>query len=159
MNSHRLDIAALEYISVSKPEWNIVLVGPEDEKFRNSNLHAMDNVHFLGSKKENHLPAYLSGFDVAINPQSVNELTAVNYPRKIDEYLAMGKPVVATLTDTMGYFKDYVSLVKSYEDWVNAIQKELETDSTEKQESRRMFASDHTWENNVKRIFEYLEAA
>ena len=52
LKSSRLDIEVLEHIAISKPEWNIVLVGPEDEVFAKSNLHSISNVHFLGSKKE-----------------------------------------------------------------------------------------------------------
>jgi hypothetical protein len=37
--------------------------------------------------------------------QLSNNLTIGNYPRKIDEYLAMGKPIVATSTKTMQMFK------------------------------------------------------
>ena len=58
----------------------------------------MDNVHFLGAKKTDELASYMEHFDVCINPQVVNDLTIGNYPRKIDEYLAMGKAVVATDT-------------------------------------------------------------
>ncbi len=50
LKSSRLSIEVLEHIAVSKPEWNVVLVGPEDEVFKASNLHNINNVHFLGSK-------------------------------------------------------------------------------------------------------------
>lgn len=43
----------------------------------------------------------MSHFDVCMNPQLVNEITIGNYPRKVDEYLALGKPVIATKTLTM----------------------------------------------------------
>ena len=47
------------------------------------------------------MPAYLQHFDVCINPQEVNDITLGNFPLKILEYLAMGKPVVATATHLM----------------------------------------------------------
>ena len=53
------------------------------------------------SKKMEELPSYLYAFDVAINPQKLNEVTIGNYPRKIDEYLAMGKPIVSARS--LGY--------------------------------------------------------
>ena len=74
--------------------YSIVLVGPEDEDFMKSKLHQIENIFFLGSKSEVELSSYINGFDVAINPQLVNMMTIGNYPRKIDEYLAMGKPIV-----------------------------------------------------------------
>ena len=122
----RLDISVLEHIATTKKDWNIVLVGPEDEEFRKSNLHNLANVHFLGPKNENELPSYLKAFDVAINPQILNEVTVGNYPRKIDEYLAMGKPTVATRTEAMEYFSDFVSLAEDKDEWVEAIDSRAE---------------------------------
>ncbi|MGB0178208.1 MAG: glycosyltransferase, partial [Owenweeksia sp.] len=88
----RLDIKLLENIAQQRPDWQMVLIGPEDEYFKESALHSMKNVHFLGSKPMDTLALYLKGFDVALNPQKFNEVTIGNYPRKIDEYLAMGCP-------------------------------------------------------------------
>ncbi|HOI32780.1 MAG TPA: glycosyltransferase family 1 protein, partial [Bacteroidales bacterium] len=81
--SLRLDIEVLEYMAEKRPDWSIVLVGPEDEAFKASKLHQMANVHFLGSKPMEALPSYLNYFDVALNPQKLNEVTIGNYPRKI----------------------------------------------------------------------------
>ena len=85
LTSLRLDIALLEHMARQRKNWSIVLVGPEDEDFKKSNLHNIPNVHFLGSKKGEELPSYVKGFDVAMNPQLVNDATIGNYPRKIDE--------------------------------------------------------------------------
>ena len=156
LKSSRLDIAVIEHIALSNPKWNVVLVGPEDEAFANSNLHNIKNVHFLGSKKEIELPKYLNAFNVALNPQALNELTIGNYPRKIDEYLAMGKPVVATLTKTMEVFADYTYLAKNKEEYVELITKALEEDSEELAKSRITFARTHTWENNVNAIYQAI---
>ena len=55
--------------------------------------------------------------DVCINPQKVNPITDGNYPLKIDEYLAMGKPVVATRTHTMeDVFASHTHLASSIEE-------------------------------------------
>lgn len=154
----RLDIGIIRYIALNKPDWNIVLVGPEDDGFLKSDLHDIKNICFLGSKKESELPAYLSAFTVAINPQLMNELTIGNYPRKIDEYLAMGKPVVATKTLAMEYFQNYVSLADDYESWINAIEYEMLHNSETKENERIKFAMNHTWENNVIEIYRSIES-
>jgi len=156
LKSARLSIEVLEHIATSKPEWNVVLVGPEDEDFEKSNLHNIKNVHFLGSKNEKELPKYLDAFDVALNPQAINELTIGNYPRKIDEYLAMGKPVVATLTETMKAFADYTYLAKNKEEYIELIEKALKEDSEELSKSRITYARTHTWENNVAAIYKAI---
>ena len=122
LTSLRLDITLLEYLANEKPQWNIVLIGPEDKTFEASALHGIPNVHFLGNKKPESLPGYIKAFNVAINPQLVNETTIGNYPRKIDEYLAMGKPIVATKTPFMDYFKSHTYLCSNKKEFVDLIE-------------------------------------
>ena len=83
LTSMRLDIPLLEYMAKSRPEWHIILVGPEDDDFKASQLHYIDNVFFLGSKDASELPSYVKGFDVAMNPQVVNDWTIGNYQEKL----------------------------------------------------------------------------
>jgi len=139
----RLDIDLLVHIAKQKPEWSVVLVGPEDEIFKNCALHQMPNVYFLGSKDSKELPSYIKGFDICTNPQIVNDITIGNYPRKIDEYLAMGKPVVATDTKAMEMFNQHVYLGKTKEDYVKLIELALEEHSNSKSNQRISFAKSH----------------
>lgn len=153
----RLDIEVLVHIAKSRPDWSLVLVGPEDEDFKASELHKLENVYFLGRKDPKMLPGYIKGFDVAINPQIINPITDVNYPLKIDEYLAMGKATVATRTTFMDYFKNYTYLPYNKEEFVTEIEKAFKEDSADKQKARIEYASTHTWENFVKKIYEHIE--
>jgi glycosyltransferase involved in cell wall biosynthesis len=152
LQSIRLDMQIIEHIALERPEWNIVLVGPEDNEFKLSTLHQLSNVFFLGSKDPATLPAYIHVFDICINPQIVNQVTIGNYPRKIDEYLAVGKPVVATKTEAMSIFKDYCYLAENSEEYVSMIDDALKKDSVELKINRRNFAATHTWENCVLEI-------
>ncbi len=156
LQSIRLDIELLAHIANTRPEWQVVLVGPEDDAFKASKLHAIANVHFLGPKDPSTLPAYINSFDVCLNPQIVNEVTIGNYPRKIDEYLAMGKPVVATNTEAMSIFAEHTYLAATKEDYIALIEKALAENSTALQQERKTFAASHTWENNIKEIYKAI---
>ena len=149
----RLDIELLEHMANERKDWSIVLVGPEDEDFKNSDLHNLSNVYFLGRKNESELPNYVKGFDVAMNPQLSNNLTIGNYPRKIDEYLAMGKPIIATQTKAMQMFKECVYLGASKEEYITLTQKALDENTPELEKKRINFAKSHTWTNNVSAIY------
>ncbi len=157
LSSRRLDIQLIAHIAKQRPQWSVVLVGPEDEVFKSSELHHIQNVHFLGSRHSSLLPSYIKGFDICINPQIVNDATIGNYPRKIDEYLAMGKPTVATATKAMEYFGDFTYLGHSQQDYIDLIEKALAENNAEKQQQRRRFALSHTWENNVLEIYKAIE--
>lgn len=156
LQSIRLDMELLKHIAKTKPEWSIVLVGPEDEQFKVSSLHQIENIHFLGSKDPSTLPSFINSFDVCLNPQLINQVTIGNYPRKIDEYLAMGKPTVATRTEAMSVFEDHTYLGATKEDYVKLIEKALSEDNEEKHQQRIQFATTHTWENNVKEIYKAI---
>jgi teichuronic acid biosynthesis glycosyltransferase TuaH len=162
LNSERLDLKIIEHIARAYPQYTVVLVGPEDEVFSTSGLHDLNNVVFLGQKAVSELPGYINAFDICINPQLVNEITIGNYPRKIDEYLALGKPVIATHTKTMEAFNEYVYLAENKEDYVNFIAKALTENSAAKIDNRKEFAFTHTWENSVlamkKQIAAVLQA-
>lgn len=159
LDSERLDLGILETIALSNPAWSVVLVGPEDETFINSRLHGIPNIHFLGRRPLAQLPAYIKAFDVCINPQLNNTITRGNYPLKIDEYLAMGKPVVATRTGAMKLFGDHTCLADKPEEYPSLLQKALAEDSPENQRKRIAFARTHTWENSVNDLYTAIRKA
>jgi len=159
LTSTRLDVSLLEQIAIQKPEWQFVLVGPEDDAFKASILQKLANVHFMGIQPVEDLPSWIKGFDVCLNPQLINSNTIGNYPRKVDEYLAMGKPVVATKTPAMNYFRSYVYLCDGVQNYIENISKALDNNSTELKLSRKNFASKHSWAANVKTIFSVLHQA
>ncbi len=154
LTSSRLDIDLLIKIAENRPSWNLVLVGPEDEGFRQSKLHQLKNVYFLGGKPEAALPAYVHAFDVCLNPQIVNQMTIGNYPRKVDEYLAAGKPVIATTTEAMQEFADCTYLCNNAEEYITAIEDALRTkDDTSAAAKRIKVAQAHTWEASVGKLY------
>lgn len=151
--SLRLDIEMLLFVAQSRPEWNFVLVGPEDEDFIHSELHQLKNVYFMGLKEVSELPEYINAMDVCINPQLINETTIGNYPRKIDEYLALGKPVVATKTPAMEMFAAHTYLAENRGTFLQQITIALQENSLQKQQERREFAFSHSWENCVQKLY------
>lgn len=157
LSSQRLNIDLLIEVASKMNDCSFVFVGKEDTAFQNSKLHELKNVFFLGLKSENVLPDYLAYFDVAINPQILNEMTQGNYPRKIDEYLAMGKPVVATDTITMKMFEGYVYLAKNADDYIRFINRAIKENNASMAEQRIVFAHSHTWENSVNKIYQVIE--
>lgn len=89
-----VDLDLVAHLARSRPEWTLVLIGKADTDV--SALEALPNVRLLGRKRYEDLPAYCKGFDVAILPFRINELTLAANPLKLREYLAAGLPVVAT---------------------------------------------------------------
>ncbi len=91
----RFDTELLDRVAEMRPDWSLVMVGPV-VKIAPEDLPKRPNIHYLGGKKYEQLPAYLSGWDVALMPFAMNESTQFISPTKTPEYLAGGKPVVST---------------------------------------------------------------
>ena len=153
LSSIRLDIDLLCYAADKLPHVGFVFVGTEDENFIKSKLHEKPNVHFLGSRSVADLPMYLSHFDVCINPQLINQVTIGNYPRKVDEYLAMGKPVVAARTEAMEVFENYTYLASDKKEFVLQLLKSFVEFDSKTAQNRIEFANTHTWQNSVNEIY------
>jgi glycosyltransferase involved in cell wall biosynthesis len=77
---------------------SVVLIGKitVDAEKKIKILDGIPNIHFLGRKPYAELPNYCKGFDVALNPFEISELTLAANPLKVREYLAAGLQVVST---------------------------------------------------------------
>jgi UDP-galactopyranose mutase len=102
----RMDLGLVAALADAHPEWSIVIVGPM-VKIDPADLPRRANIHYLGGKKYDELPAYLGGWDVALMPFAINESTRFISPTKTPEYLAGGRPVVSTpITDVVRHYGD-----------------------------------------------------
>lgn len=153
ITSVRLDPDLLYEVAIKRPGYSFVMTGGEDEVFRNHRLHQLSNVYFTGSIPKQDVARYMASFQVCLNPQKINDITQGNYPRKVDEYLAMGKPVVATRTMTMEMFRSHVYLCTGSAEFVESIDKALADSNVERIRDRIAFASTHSWKNNVEKIY------
>lgn len=97
----RFDAKLMEAVARQRPDWQWVILGPV-VKIDPASLPALPNIHYLGGKGYDELPAYLGGWDVATMPFARNEATRFISPTKTPEYLAGGCPVVSTsITDVV----------------------------------------------------------
>lgn len=91
----RMDLDLIATLADAHPDWSIVMVGPV-VKISLDDLPRRSNIHYLGGKAYDALPAYLRGWDVALMPFALNAATRFISPTKTPEYLAAGCPVVST---------------------------------------------------------------
>lgn len=150
----RLDSDLIIKICKSFKNCEIVFVGTYEaldlEKF---GLNTIENLHFIGPKKMEELPAFLKYAQVGIIPNKLNELTAGIYPLKVNEYLAAGLPCVSTsFSEDMQEFAPYVYLVNTNEEFVEKIQLALREDPMQKLNERVQFASKNSWQNRIVQL-------
>ena len=124
----RFDIDLLDQVAKAKPDWHFVILGPV-VKIDPATLPRYENVHYLGGKKYEELPAYIAGWDIATIPFAMNESTKFISPTKTPEYLAAGKPVISTpIKDVVSPYGDHklVHIVSNADQFIRAGEKELE---------------------------------
>jgi len=124
----RIDLELVEGVAKTRPDWQLVLVGPLG-KLDLAQLPRRPNIHYLGMKTYEELPAYLSGWDVAIMPFAHNDATAGMSPMKTPEYLAAGRQVVSTaLPDVVSPFgeKGLVRIADTLPQFVHAVDAALD---------------------------------
>jgi glycosyltransferase involved in cell wall biosynthesis len=89
-----VDFALIAHVARARPAWSIALIGQVLGDV--SAVSGLANVHLLGQKRHDELPAYCKGFDAGMIPYRIDErMTFVN-PLKLREYLSAGVPVVST---------------------------------------------------------------
>ncbi len=124
----RMDIELVRGVSLARPDWHFVLIGPV-VKIAPDSLPRHPNLHYLGQKRYDDLPAYLAGWDVALLPFARNEATRFISPTKTPEYLAAGRPVVSTsIRDVVRPYGEMklVHIADTVEEFVSSIEKALQ---------------------------------
>jgi hypothetical protein len=127
----RFDIELVRGLATQRPDWQIILIGPV-VKIDPQTLPRHHNIHYLGPKHYNELPAYLSGWDVALMPFAINESTRFISPTKTPEYLAGGCAVVSTpIRDVINDYGDsgLVTIAATPEAFITAIEAALQSGS------------------------------
>ena len=89
-----VDVDLMAEVAKHFSKGSLVVIGKATTDI--SVLESLPNVHLLGRRPYEELPAYSKGFDVALMPFRVNELTLNANPLKVREYLAAGLPVVSS---------------------------------------------------------------
>lgn len=91
----RMDVPLVAEVARRRPDWQIVMLGPVT-KIDAHALPTCSNLHWLGMKTYDELPAYIGGWDAGLMPFAINEATRYISPTKTPEFLAAGTPVVST---------------------------------------------------------------
>lgn len=159
---HRIvDLDLLVTMARSRPQWSWVFVGPIQTTL--GELTNLPNVHLLGVRPHHELSRYIRGFDVCIVPYLNNSSTATVVPAKINEYLAVGKPVVSTDLPTVGDFNEQHEVLITTpgrpESFLQAIERALHLPGDAQTiKRRREVAALGSWQSRLEAMNELIAA-
>jgi glycosyltransferase involved in cell wall biosynthesis len=156
----KVDFALLEAVATSRPEWTVLLVGParEDTRAALGGIARKENVRWLGRIAYEDLPRYVAAFDVATIPYLRNPYTRSCFPLKTFEYLAAGKPVVASGLPELAGMDPHVVVADDADAFVAAVEDALLHRSDAEAAARQEIAAGNTWETRTRRLLELVGA-
>lgn len=138
------------------PDASFVLIG--DDVSSLPVFRSLPNVHVLGPRPYDRLPAYVAALDVCLIPFRGTELVRSTHPIKVYEYLGAGKPVVATPMEEIAQLQE-VDIAHG-EHFLDAIGRYLQDPGgTEDQERRRRSVMANTWDARFDEVNDLLAAA
>lgn len=159
MIQRRLDIGLLAGVATRLPQVTFALIGgvtPDTEE----GLRALPrNVRLLGPRRHDALPAMVAAFDACMVPHTRDALTGSMDPLKMYEYLAAGRPVVATVTSPNPRVGECVRLATTPEAFATALLEEIAGDDAGRREARRRAVAGETWPARTDRVLAVLEGA
>lgn len=150
----KLDLPLLVELARARPRWSFALVGPVgpgDPRADVSMLSAEPNIHLLGPRSYNELPAVLRGADAGLIPYARNELTGSIFPMKVYEYLAAGLPVVATPLPALSEVAE-VAKAADAQGMARLLEEALAEDTPERRAERSRVAAGHSWDRRLEEI-------
>jgi glycosyltransferase involved in cell wall biosynthesis len=156
----RVDVDLLVDCAAALPEATFALVGPvRRHRVRIGRLASLPNLHLFPPCPHDDVPAVVAGFDVSLIPYVVDEYTRALSPIKLYEYLAMGKPVVATRSPYVEREADNVRIASNTGEFTRAVSEAiLHPPTAGRRASWRAAAAKHSWSAQVDEIESHLSA-
>ena len=145
----RLDQDLVCTIADRLPELAFAFVGRIKDGVPVDEVQKRSNCRFFGYQEFDSLPAFIKRMDLCIVPYVSSELTESCNPLKVYEYLAAGKPVVATRLSGLADVANQICFAASAEEFAALIEQGLREDSEQKSAARREFAEANSWEKRV----------
>jgi len=158
---HRhVDVDLVEQIA-RDIDGTLLLVGPV--QIDASRLERLPNVVFKGLQPHSCVPGFVKGFDVGIIPYAQTDYTRTVFPTKMNEYLAMGIPVVSTDLPEIRAFAEahegVVDVAPSREAFVEAVRTAAGSRSPADATRRIAAARQHSWSGRIAEMSTLVDAA
>lgn len=155
LHGERLNIELVRQIASIQGVGSLVMIGPNHLSSAEIERLRLPNIFLLGPVPYERLPIYMSSFDVCIVPHLVTPFTESLNPIKLWEYLATGKPIIATPVAGFRDFPQFVYLAADVSEFARALPMALQENRAHS-ERRRTEAARHSWDVRVATIEEIV---
>jgi UDP-galactopyranose mutase len=156
----RMDLELLAEAADLRPDLQFIMVGPV-VKIGEDTLPQRANIHYLGQRRYEDLPALMARWDVGMMPFALNESTRFISPTKTPEYLAAGLPVVSTpITDVVRPYGQLglVHIASTADQFVEAIDAAMNEDPERRRSRVREFLRTSSWDTTFEAMLALITA-
>jgi len=156
-----LDYPLLRAAARAFPEGSLTLVGPIQDADAVDALRREPNVRVIGPVAQDSVPDYIASFDVCLAPFRAGAVRKSVNPLKVYEYLAIGRPVVATPLEALldDPIAEQIRFAEGPDAFVHAIREALTMETPAAQASRREAVRPFAWESLSAQVASLLDEA
>ena len=153
----RLDLGVLRHLAESHPEWRIRLIGQLGDIFDPRSVGDVPNISVEPAIPHEQIGEVIAGFSAGIMPYGT-EWPGYRYtvPVKNLEFMAAGKPAVASPSPALAPFAGLVYFATKPEEFQAELERALAEDTPELQARRRKTAEENTWERRLAEIVQIV---
>jgi glycosyltransferase involved in cell wall biosynthesis len=156
IDDYVVDLDLFERVARGLPDAALVIVG--DATCSMERFESLPNVHWLGFRPYEEIPAYGAAFDVALMPWLRNDWIRYSNPIKLKEYLALGLPVVSTDFPEVRHYADVVAIADDEDSFVELVRAALDGRGVGTEASRRARVDGATWDRRAGELIGLGEA-
>ena len=154
ITAYKVDFDLLCAVAERAPEWTFALIGPVgrgDPSTDLAKLQTHPNIRLRGEIAYTELPSVVKAFDVCLIPFNQNASTRGTFPMKFFEYLAAGKPVIATDLPALAEFQNYFYTVRDTDEFIAALRATQHEDAR-RADARALLAQNYSWDARMREI-------
>lgn len=152
-----IELRLIDYLATQRPQWSFLMVGRV--AVPDADVPKRPNIHFIGRRPYETLPAYGKAFDAAIIPYHLTPQVLHSNPIKLREYMAMGRPIVSVSTPEIDKFADVVRIARSREEFLAKLDEAVSRGLTDEERTRQTErASRMTWAARLERVARLVDA-
>ncbi|SES25190.1 glycosyltransferase [Actinokineospora terrae] len=155
LDDYLVDFDLLERLAQEFPEASLVLIG--DATLSMERFAKYPNVHWLDFRPYAQIPAYGTGFDVAIMPWLDNDWIKHANPIKMKEYLALGLAVVSTDFPEVHQYPELIRIAQGHDAFVAAVRQTLTDGGLSTVEGRREAVLPASWDSRARQLMDLAE--
>ncbi|MES2981055.1 MAG: glycosyltransferase [Verrucomicrobiota bacterium] len=153
----RIDYDLLAALADAHSDWSIAMVGPI-AKVDPATLPRRHNLHWLGGRPYERLPAITKGFSVCLMPFALNAATEFINPTKALEYMAAGRPVVSTALDEVRTnFSPISQVANTHAEFIAMCKREVDSPDQSRIRSGVSLAAENTWEAIAAKMESHIQ--